>query len=37
MMEETIDLKIVTYNLHGINHGNSYLNDICEKYDIIFI
>jgi len=37
MMERTINLKIVTYILNGINQGKSYLKYICDICDIIFI
>jgi len=32
-MAEKVNLKSVTYNLHGFSQGKSYCND----YDIIFM
>lgn len=32
-------IKIMTFNMHGFNQGESLLNDVCSKnlYDVIFV
>jgi len=30
-------LRIATYNMHGVNSNWSYVQDLCDNYDIIFI
>ena len=37
MTTGTVNLKIVTYNLHGINQGKMYLTSLCEEYDVVFV
>jgi len=30
-------LSVVTYNMHGLNQGCSYLSSLCADFDIIFV
>ena len=32
-----LNLKLATFNLHGFNQGCSYLDELCSKYDIVFV
>ena len=36
-MAEKVNLKSVTYNLHRFSQGKSYLENLCNDYDIIFM
>jgi len=36
-MECTSNIKIATYNLHGINQGLSFLEYLCDTRDIIYV
>ena len=37
-MAEKVSLKSVTYNLYyGFSQGKSYLENLCNDYDIIFM
>ena len=37
-MAEKVNLKSVTYNLYyGFSQGTSYLENLCNDYDIIFM
>lgn len=37
MAVSDITYKIITYNLHGLNQGLTYLKDLLEVHDIVFV
>jgi len=36
-MADNNKLTVVTYNLHGLNQGITYLETLCNEYDIVFV
>ena len=36
-MDCTTNIKIATYNLHGLNQGLSFLEQLCDTRDIIYV
>jgi len=32
-----MDLRIASYNLHGLNQGKSYLPTICDSHDLVLV
>ena len=36
-VSSTLELQVVTYNLHGFNQGQVLLNNLCDNFDIIAV